>query len=495
MILHAARFYELDGIHLDYIRYPEDADYGWNPTAIDRFKRQENRAASPGTNDARFNAFRRTQITNLVRQIYLRAHAIRPSVKISAALISWGNGPTSDAGFLSTDAYATVFQDWRSWMEEGILDVGIPMNYFREASNASFFDRWAEFEKDRQYRRVMLLGIGNYLNPVQSSMNQLRRALAPSAKGNSLGGVTFYSYAVTNQEKTTGGVTEPNDDFYKSVAGVFARDASPPELPWLTRPTTGHLHGSIQVDGTGPDWLNDGATVEVLPETNPNAPVRILTSDSTGFFGAVDLAPGSYFVRVLRGGRELYRSSSREVAAGGNPNLELMLKSDDFNGIVPRIEQTSLDAAQAGAILTISGAALTPLPAGVAQVLVNGQPVPAKLVNSANLELQLPYAAAPVWNIQVRHSGMESVPFQVPYVLAAPRILGVNRREDGYLEITLTGLGAVNPAIAAGTAPGLEGPLPRVVAPVAVLVNGLELKPEFAGLIPNFPGRYQVNVK
>ena len=265
VILHAARYYELDGIHLDYIRYPEDADYGWNPTAIDRFKRQENRTASPGTNDARFNVFRRTQITNLVRQIYLRAHAIRPSIKVSAALISWGNGPTSDAGFLSTDAYATVFQDWRSWMEEGILDVGIPMNYFRESSNATFFDRWAEFEKDRQYRRMMLLGIGNYLNPVQSSMNQLGRALAPSAKGNSLGGVTFYSYAVTNQEKATGGVTELNDDFYKAVAGMFARDALPPELPWLVRPTTGHLHGSIEVDGTGPAWLNDGVTVEVLP--------------------------------------------------------------------------------------------------------------------------------------------------------------------------------------------------------------------------------------
>ena len=494
VILHAARFYELDGIHLDYIRYPEDADYGWNPTAIDRFKRQENRTVAPASNDARFNAFRRTQITSLVRQIYLRAHAIRPSIKVSAALISWGNGPTSDAGFLSTDAYATVFQDWRSWMEEGILDVGIPMNYFRESSNAAFFDRWVEFEKDRQYGRALLVGMGNYLNPIQSSVSQLRRGLAPSVKGNSLWGATFYSYAVTNQEKSSGGVTEPNADFYKSIAGVFGSAATAPELPWLARPSTGHLHGWIQVEG-GPMWLKDGVTVEVLAETKFGLTTRVLATDSTGFFGAVDLAPGSYFIRASRGGREIYRSASREVVAGGNPNFEAPLKAEDFTGVVPRIEQVSLEAAPAGGSLMVSGVALTPLNLGATQVLVNGQVAAVKSVTDTNFELQLPYAAAGAWNIQVRHSGMESVTFQVPYVVAAPQILGVNRREDGYLEIAMSGLGAVTPVIAAGTAPAVNGPLPRVVAPVVAMVDGVELKPDFAGLIPNFPGRYQVNVK
>ena len=47
----------------------------------------------------------RKQVTDLVRQVYLRANAIRPSIKISAALITWGSGPATDAEYRARDAY------------------------------------------------------------------------------------------------------------------------------------------------------------------------------------------------------------------------------------------------------------------------------------------------------------------------------------------------------------------------------------------------------
>jgi uncharacterized lipoprotein YddW (UPF0748 family) len=65
----------------------------------------------------------------------LRAVGIKPSVRVTAATVSWGNGPTSDGGFRSTDAFRRVFQDWRGWLEEGILDVAMPMNTLREQRN------------------------------------------------------------------------------------------------------------------------------------------------------------------------------------------------------------------------------------------------------------------------------------------------------------------------------------------------------------------------
>ena len=73
VILDPLNYYDLDGIHLDYIRYSEDADYGWHPRAIDRFQRQELRLGAPLPTDPAWSDFRRRQVTGLVRQIYLRA--------------------------------------------------------------------------------------------------------------------------------------------------------------------------------------------------------------------------------------------------------------------------------------------------------------------------------------------------------------------------------------------------------------------------------------
>ena len=60
VVLDPVRNYDLDGIHLDYIRYPEDDDYGYNPKAVERFQRLQS---------STFAQFRRDQVTALVRQI------------------------------------------------------------------------------------------------------------------------------------------------------------------------------------------------------------------------------------------------------------------------------------------------------------------------------------------------------------------------------------------------------------------------------------------
>ena len=62
----------------------------------------------------------------------------------------------------------------------------------------------------------------------------------------------------------------------------------------------------------------------------------------------------------------------------------------------------------------------------------------------------------------------------------------------------LGGLGATNPAIAAGAAPGdgdAGGPLNRAVAQTSVAFLNASLPVEYAGLAPGFPGLYQVNFR
>src|SRR4030095_11773592 len=100
------------------IRYPDldvpgqtprtGANIGYHPTSVARFQRRygtpENSAA-PDPGDTLWSQWRRDQVTNLVRRIYLNAIAIRPQLKVSAALIAFGDGPATEESWNSAEAY------------------------------------------------------------------------------------------------------------------------------------------------------------------------------------------------------------------------------------------------------------------------------------------------------------------------------------------------------------------------------------------------------
>jgi len=111
------RNYDVDGIHLDYVRYG-GAAFGYNPTSVARFNARYGTAGQPDAADPRWADWRREQVTALVRQVYLEAIAIQPQVMVSAATIAWGAGPASDADWPGTRTCAEVFQDWPAWLRE-----------------------------------------------------------------------------------------------------------------------------------------------------------------------------------------------------------------------------------------------------------------------------------------------------------------------------------------------------------------------------------------
>lgn len=219
VFMDLARHYAVDGIHLDFIRYPEGGDWGYNPVSVSRFNQANGRTGTPAVDDGAWSQWRRDQVTGFVRTLHHDLHQLKPGLRLSAALIPWGPGPAGDATWRQTAAYSQVFQDWRAWLEEGILDLAVPMNYDSEwsASAAAWFDQWNQWEKDGAFGRTLLIGVGAFLNYPEDTLAQIRRALGPSPSGNRAAGVAIYSYASTSVYGT--------DDFYKdqSMAATLPR--------------------------------------------------------------------------------------------------------------------------------------------------------------------------------------------------------------------------------------------------------------------------------
>src|SRR5690606_29080666 len=84
--------YDIDGLHFDYIRLTGNT-WGYNPTSLARFHRLYDRSGIPEPTDEEWRQFRRDQITQTLRKIYVSAIDIRPEIKISAATITWAPGP------------------------------------------------------------------------------------------------------------------------------------------------------------------------------------------------------------------------------------------------------------------------------------------------------------------------------------------------------------------------------------------------------------------
>jgi hypothetical protein len=164
------------------------------------------------------------------------------------------------------------------------------MNYFLDSSTSANFDNWIEFEKNHRYNRHVVIGMGSYLNSLEESLSQIRRARSRSSANQRADGISIYVYNRTDKDRlpfaqfveaTTLGLT-PGPEI-----PVFAPPAYVPPMPWKSAPASGHLMGIVTSSGKPAD----GATITL---TGPVK--RTATTDGSGFYGLVDLPPGAYRV-------------------------------------------------------------------------------------------------------------------------------------------------------------------------------------------------------
>ena len=204
--MDVARNYDVDGLHMDFVRYP-GMDWGYSPEAVALYKLQTGTAITPAPDDERWKAWRRAQVTSFVRNLHADLKILKPNVRLSGALICFGGGPASTADWPLTSAYGSVFQDWRAWLANAYIDFGVPMNYDSDWSSLEkdWFGRWLNFEKNSGFANRILTGVGAFMNYPEDTLAQLRRALADHVLG-----VAIYSYGSTS--------VYGNADFYGNAA-------------------------------------------------------------------------------------------------------------------------------------------------------------------------------------------------------------------------------------------------------------------------------------
>lgn len=138
--------YDVDGVHFDYIRYP-DRTNGYPDDALHR-KHGKGRSLAD---------WRRENITALASALYKCVKELKPWVRVSCAPLGKYNNLTRYKSY-GWDAYNAVFQDAQAWLRDGIMDMILPMIYFDKNHFYPFVLDWQENSNGRH----VIPGIGIY---------------------------------------------------------------------------------------------------------------------------------------------------------------------------------------------------------------------------------------------------------------------------------------------------------------------------------------------
>ena len=278
VIMDVVNRYDVDGINFDYIRYGFN-NAGYNDVSVARFNRAYSRYGKPTTTDGDWCSWRRQQVTNFVRKCYANAIAVKPNIKVSADVFCSTPAATSDSNWPNAPAYCNYFQDWRAWMQEGILDLSNPMAYFDcTGTYANHFGYWTCFSRSHQYNRQTAMTISITGKDTDCTVQQMQQARDQSCPGVPAGaGMSIYSYSSIDSSMLS------------AIKGVWSTPADVPDMPWKTSPTKGHIMGNVTFGGGV--WV-DGATVTI---SGPSG-IETMHTDGTGFYAFVDVLPGTYTV-------------------------------------------------------------------------------------------------------------------------------------------------------------------------------------------------------
>jgi Uncharacterized protein conserved in bacteria len=200
--------YDVDGIHFDYIRYPDNRGQFPDDGMYRLYGKGKSRAD-----------WRRDNITRFVTKTYDWVKKEKPWVQVSSAplgryraLEGRGNGWT---------ALETVFQDAGKWMKAGKHDALYPMMYYKDQLFYPFVDDWVLNGNNR----IVVPGLGAYqMIELGWSRQDILHQVDYTRRKNVHGQAYFRTVNVLSNTK---GFLNSLEEYYKYPAKL-------PAMTWLS---------------------------------------------------------------------------------------------------------------------------------------------------------------------------------------------------------------------------------------------------------------------
>ena len=214
--------YDIDGIHFDYIRYPENAESFPDAATYRKYGKGQSK-----------RQWRCDNITAIARLAYQRIKAVKPWVRVSCSPV----GKYQDVSRYSAKGWAAltaVHQDAQGWLRQGIMDMLCPMMYFQGDHFYPFAADWQE----QSYGRIIVPGLGIYfLSPKEKDWEWgvVQRELC-YIRQQQLGGQAYFRSQFLT-DNTKGIYDYLHDSYYPYPALTPALTwlcSTPPEAPKVT---------------------------------------------------------------------------------------------------------------------------------------------------------------------------------------------------------------------------------------------------------------------
>lgn len=202
--------YDIDGIHFDYIRYPESAAKFPDKDTFRKY----------GKGQKDHKAWRRNNITSLVSGIYDLVKSKKPWVQVSCSPL--GRYRDLDPKHGKWTAYGSVHQDAGKWMQEGKIDAVYPMLYYKDQFG-SYVEDWLKISNNR----FVVPGLGVYrMLPKEGnwSLNDITDQIMHTKQSKSAGAAFYRAGNVLDNTK---GIL----DILKST--YYPYPAKLPPMKWL----------------------------------------------------------------------------------------------------------------------------------------------------------------------------------------------------------------------------------------------------------------------
>ena len=268
------------------------------------------------------------------------------------------------------------------------------------------------------------------------------------------------------------------------------------------------VQGSSSTTPTGTVTFSAGSTtlgVATLIGAGTNASANLTVSASL-------LSVGTANVTAQYSGDSVYGSASASVtitvqpAYTGPPVVTGIAHGASFRQVFAPGMILSLFGTGLAPVTQSASAVPLPLQLGGVSVTVNGVVAPLYYVSPGQLNIQVPYetAAQQTANVVISNNGQTATTSFVPGAVApgifvngdgAP-VPGTSGKAGSLVTLFVTGVGALNPALATGAAPvtgTAVAALPKPGQALAVTVDGVNSTVQFAGNPAGLVGVTQVN--